>query len=85
MQALREQEAFDKQEKNRKVEEALKKAAEIEDQQRQEDLKRTAESNLRKPPLASFRPPVPTLAKDVEAEIGSTHTKDLVLRMSMTL
>jgi hypothetical protein len=52
----------------------MNKAADIEDQQRQEDLKRTAESNVRKLPVASFRPPVPTAAKEVE---GSA------LRMSM--
>jgi hypothetical protein len=83
MQTIREQETFDKQEKERKKEEAMKKAADIEDQQRQEDLKRTAESNVHKPPAASFRPPVPTAAKNVKDEIGSAHTKDSALRMSM--
>ena len=73
MQAIREQKAIDKQEKERKREEAMKKAADIEDQQRQEDLKHTAESNLLKPQVVSFRPPVPRVAKDVEDEIGSTN------------
>ena len=72
MQAIREQKAIDKQEKERRREEAMYKAADIEDQQRQEDLKRTAKSNLLKPQVASFRPPVPQVAKDVEDEIGST-------------
>ena len=60
----------------------MKEAADIEDQQRLEDLERTAESNVRKQPIASFRPPVPTAVKDVVDEIGSAHTKDSVLRMS---
>ena len=79
MQAIRDQQALNKQENERKREEAMKKAADIEDQQHQEDLKRTAESNVRKPPVASFRPAVPTAAKPVEAEIGSSHTKESAL------
>ena len=61
----------------------MNEAAVIEDQQRQEDLERTTASNVPKPPAASFRPPVPTGAKDVEDDIGSAHTKDSALRMSM--
>ena len=83
MQAIREQKTFEKQEKERQKEEAMNEAAVIEDQQRQEDLERTAVSNVPKPPAASFRPPVPTGAKDVEDDIGSAHTKDSALRMSM--
>jgi hypothetical protein len=83
MQTFREQQTFDKQENDRKKEEAMKKAADVEDQQRQEDILRTAESSVRKPAAASFRPPVPTAVKDVEDEIGSAHTKDSALRMSM--
>jgi hypothetical protein len=85
MQAIREQQAFDKEGNKRKAEEAMKKSAEIEDEQRQEDLKRTGESTLRKPPQARFRPPVPTSTKSVDAEIESTHTKNLDLRMILIL
>jgi hypothetical protein len=83
MQAIREQQALNKQEKEKKQDEAMKKAAVIEDQQRREDLKRMAESNVRKVPVASFHP-VATAAKDVDneiKEIGSTHNKDSALRM----
>lgn len=86
MQAVRDQQAFDKQEKERNQEQAMKNAADIEDQQRQEDLQRIARSNVRKPQVASFRPPAPTVAIDVEDEIGgSGHAQDsaLPLRMSM--
>jgi hypothetical protein len=83
MQAIQEQQALDKQEKKCNQEQAMKNAADIEDQQRQEDLQRTAQSNVRKPPVASFRPPPPTAAKDMEDEIGSAHTEDSALRMSM--
>jgi hypothetical protein len=83
MQAIRKQQAFEKQEKGQKQKQAMDDAADIEDQQRQEDLKRTAELNVRKPPVASFRPPPPA-AKKVENEVvvGSAHTKDSALRMS---
>ena len=60
----------------------MKSAADIEDQQHQEDLQRTAQSNVRKPLVASFHPP-PTAAKDVEDEIGSTDTENSALCMSM--
>ena len=86
MQAVRDQQAFDKQEKERNQEQAMKNVADIEDQQRQEDLQRIARSNVRKPQVASFRPPAPTVAIDVEDEIGgSGHAQDsaLPLRMSM--
>ena len=86
MQAVRDQQAFDKQEKERNQEQAMKNAADIEDQQHQEDLQCIARSNVRKPQVASFRPPAPTVAIDVEDEIGrSGHAQDsaLPLRMSM--
>src|SRR5258708_1862153 len=84
MQAIPDQQASDKQEKERNQEQAMKNAADIEDEQRQEDLQRTAQSNVRKPPVASFRPPPPTAAKDVgDDTIGSAHTKDSALRMFM--
>ena len=83
MQTIREQKTLDKQEKERDKDEAMKKAADIEDRQRQEDLKRIAESNICKPAAASFRPPVPTAVKDVENDIGSAHTKVSAPRMSM--
>ena len=51
---IREQKNLDKLEKERDKEEAMKKAADIEDRQCQEDLKRTAESNVCKPAAASF-------------------------------
>lgn len=63
----------------------MRNAADIEDQQRQEDLQRTAQSNVRKPQVASFRPSAPTAAKDVEDEIGSGHAEDSALRMSMSM
>ena len=83
MQTIREQKTSEKLEKERNKEEAMKKAADIEDRQRQEDLKRTTESNVCKPATASFRPPVPTAVKYVENEIGSAHTKGSALRRSM--
>ena len=83
MQAIRDQQLFDRHEKEQTQEQAMKKAADIEDEQRREDLRRTAQSNFRKPQKASFRPPVPTTAKDVESEIGPALTKDSALRMSM--
>jgi hypothetical protein len=83
MQAIRDQQASDKQEKERNQKQAMKNAADIEDEQRQEDLQRTTQSNVRKPPVASFRPPPPTAAKDVEDDIGSAHTKNSALHMFM--
>ncbi|KAF8799804.1 hypothetical protein BYT27DRAFT_7221912 [Phlegmacium glaucopus] len=82
MQAIRDQQASDKQEKERNQEQAMKIAADIEDEQCQEDLQRTAQLNVRKPPVASFRPPPPTAGKDVEDDIGSVHTKDSALHIS---
>jgi hypothetical protein len=82
MQTIREQQNLNKQEKERKREESIKIAADIEDEQRQEDLKRSAESNVHKPAVASFRPPVPPAAKDVDNENGSVH-KNSALRMFM--
>ena len=84
MEAFRSQQAFDKQEKKRNQEQAMKKAADIEDQQYQEDLQRTAQSNVHKPQVASFRPPAPAVAKDVEDEIGSDHAEGSAQRMSMS-
>lgn len=83
MQIIRDQQAFDNQEKAHKQEQALKDAADIEDEQRQEDLHHAAQSNIRKPQVASFRPPGPTEAKEAEGEVGSAHTDDLALCMSM--
>ena len=60
----------------------MKNAADIEDQQHQEDIQCTAKSNVCKPQVASFCPPVHTAAKDV-GETGSAHTKDSGLHMSM--
>jgi hypothetical protein len=71
MQAIWAQQASDKQEKEHNQEQAIKNAADIEDHQRREDLQRTAQSNVRKPAVASFCPPPPTAGKDVEDEIGS--------------
>jgi hypothetical protein len=87
MQTIREKQILDRQEKEKKKEEAMKNAADIEDEQRQDDLKRATESNLHKQPAASFRPPVSTVAKDGKDEIGSgsAHTKDSALSMYMTL
>ena len=82
MQAIQDELLFKKKEKEHTCEEAMKNAADIEDQQHQEDIQRTAQSNVRKPQVASFRPPVHTAAKDV-GETGSAHTKDSGLRMSM--
>ena len=82
MQAIRDELLFKKKEKERTWEEAIKNAADIEDQQHQEDIQCTAQSNVRKPQVASFRPPVHTAAKDV-GETGSAHTKDSGLPMSM--
>jgi hypothetical protein len=82
MQAIREQQAFERQEKGQKQKQAMIEAADIEDQQRQEDLKRTAESNVRKPPVASFRPPPPAARKvENEVVVGSAHTNNSALRM----
>jgi hypothetical protein len=84
MQAIRDQQAFDKQEKERNQEKAMKNAADIEDQQRQEDLQRIAQSNVRKPHVASFRPPAP-MEIDVEDEIGgSGHAQDSALPQRMS-
>lgn len=69
MQAIRDQQAHDKQEKKEKQEQALKTAADIEDEQRQEDIERAAISNVHKPPVASFRPPPPTKLNLAEDEI----------------
>ncbi|KIM49896.1 hypothetical protein M413DRAFT_43621, partial [Hebeloma cylindrosporum] len=71
MQAIRDQQTFDQQEKTQKQEQALKAAADIEDEQRQEDFQLAARSNIVKPQVPSFRPPPPTMAKDLEDEIGS--------------
>jgi hypothetical protein len=60
MQAIRDQQALDKQNKKEKQEQALKNAADIEDEQREEDLERAAISNAHKPQVASFRPPSAT-------------------------
>ncbi|KAF8808307.1 hypothetical protein BYT27DRAFT_7222942 [Phlegmacium glaucopus] len=73
MQAIRDQQASDKQEKRQQQEQALKKAADIEDEQRQEDLQRAAQSNVRKPPVAKFRPPVPE-GFNMEDELEPVHT-----------
>ena len=81
MQAIREQQAFERQEKGQKQKQAMIEAADIEDQQRQEDLKRTAESNVRKPPVASFRPPPAARKVENEVVVGSAHTNDSALRM----
>ena len=83
MQAIRDQQAFDKQDKERHQEQAMNNAADIEDQQCQEDLQRTAQANVRKPQVASFRPPAPTAAKHVEDEIRSIHTEDSALCMPL--
>ena len=56
----------------------MKSAADIEDQQHQEDL----QSNVCKLLVASFRPP-PTAAKDVEDEIGSADSENSALCMSI--
>ena len=68
MQAIQDQQAFDKQEKERSQLKAMKDAADIEDQQRQEDLQRAAQSNVHKPRVASFQPPASTAATDVDSE-----------------
>lgn len=81
MQAIRNQQALDKKEKERNQDQAMKNAADIEDQQRREDLERTAQSNVRKPQVASFRPPASIAAKNVEDEFGSGHAQDSALRM----
>ena len=47
MQAIRDQQELDKQEKERNQEQPMKNAADIEDQQRQEDVQRAAQSNVR--------------------------------------
>ena len=83
MQTIREQQTLNKQEKERNQEEAMKKAAEIEDKQHQEDLKRSAELNVHKPPVASFCLPAPAAEKEVDDEIGSAHSKYSALHMSM--
>ena len=81
MQAIQDQQALDKQEKEHNQEQAMKNAADIEDEQHQEDLQCTAQSNVRKLPVASFCPPPPTAAKDVGDDIGFAHTKDSALHM----
>ena len=64
----------------------MKNAADIEDQQRQEDLQHIARSNVHKPQVASFRPPAPTVAIDVEDEIGgSGHAQDSALPLCMSM
>src|SRR6266567_1947192 len=83
MQAIRDQQASDKQEKEQKQKRALKNVADIEDDQRQEDLQRAAQSNVRKPQVASFRLPAPTEEEDAEDEIGSALTDNPALRMSL--
>ena len=86
MQAIRDQQALDKQEKEKTQERALKKSADIEDEQRQEDLQRAAQSNIRKPQVPSFRPPAPTSEEKTAAdEIGPVHTDNPALRMSMCI
>ena len=82
MQAIWDELLFKKKEKERTWKEAMKNATDIEDQQHQEDIQRTAQLNVHKPQVASFHPPVHTAAKDV-GETGSAHTKDSGLRMSM--
>ena len=47
---------------------------------RGEDIQHTAQSNVRKPQVASFHPPVHTAAK-YAGETGSAHTKDSGLHM----
>jgi hypothetical protein len=83
MQAIRDQQLSDKQEKKQTQERAMKSAADIEDEQRREDLHHTAQQNVRKPQVASFRPPVPTAAEYVEDKTGPALTKDSALRMSI--
>ena len=85
MQAIWDQQAFDKQENEQNQEQAMKNAADIEDQQCQEDLQCIAQSNVHKPQVASFRPPAPTVAKDVEDEIRSGHAQDLALLLHMSV
>jgi hypothetical protein len=88
MQAIRDQQAFDKQVKERNQLKAMRDAADIEDQQCQEDLQRAAaQSNVRKPRVASFRPPAPTAATDVDSEdeIRSVNSEESPQRMSMSM
>jgi hypothetical protein len=87
MKAVRNQQASEKQEKERSQDQAMRNAADIEDQQRQEDIQRIAQSNVRKPQVASFRPPAqpPTAAKDMEDEIGSGHAQDSALPLRMSV
>jgi hypothetical protein len=87
MQAIWDQQAFDKQEKERNQLKAMRDAAYIEDQQFQEDLQRAAQSNVRKPRVASFRPPAPTVATDVDSEdeIRSVNSEELPQHMSMSM
>jgi len=82
MQAIRDQQAIDKQEKKDKQEQGLKNAAEIEDEQHQEDVQRAATSNVRKPQVASFRPPAPTKLNPMEDKIRTEHTKRMSLHIS---
>jgi len=57
----------------------MKNVADIEDQQCQEDLQCIAQSNVRKPQVASFQPPAP-MEIDVEEEIsGSGYAQDSAL------
>ena len=67
MQAIRDQQAYDKQEKKEKQEQALKNAADIEDEQR-------ATSNAHKPQVASFRPPPSSKLNLAEDEIDEIET-----------
>ena len=76
---------FDKQEKEQTQLKAMKDAADIKDQQHQEDLQCTAKSNVHKPQVASFQPPAPTAATDVEDEITSINSEDLPQHMSMSM
>jgi hypothetical protein len=80
MQAIRDQKATEKREKKDKQDQALKNAAEIEDEQCQEDLQRAATSNAHKAQLAIFHPPTPAELNLIEDEIGTEHT---TLRMSV--
>ena len=87
MQAIWDQQAFNKQEKECSQLKAMKDAADIEDQQHQEDLQCAAQSNVCKPRVASFQLLASTAATDVDSEdeIRSMNSEDLPQHMSISM
>jgi hypothetical protein len=82
MQAIRNQQALDKQNKKEKQEQALENAADIEDEQHEEGLERAAISKAHKPQVASFRPPPATRSNLAESDIETKKRTVLEMHIS---